>query len=210
MHKKITPEQEFFEDPNSFYTFDEAKRYDQSNGMRKTQEELTSILFSILNYQLPIESKILDIGCGTGFSIAYLQSRGYRDVIGIDPSIEMINIAKHKKFNVMIGGFFELSKLKLEPNSFSLIISVSALQWVIANKEEMEIKNIIKKIGKDIFNLLNVDGRCIIQFYPSSELIFEVVSNSFQRCNFNVTKFIYNELSIKKRKFILILDKKSS
>ncbi|GEM_PF-700242 len=209
MHKKITPEQEFFEDPNRFYTKDEAQRYDQSNGMRKTQEELTSILLSLLNQKLNKESKILDIGCGTGFSIVYLQNIGYRNVIGIDPSIEMINIAKHKKLNVMIGGFFELSKLKLESNSLDLIISVSALQWVIANKEEMEIKNIIKRIGKDLFNLLSANGECIIQFYPSSEFIFDVVASSFQRCNFIVTKFIYNEFSIKKRKFILILNKKS-
>jgi ubiquinone/menaquinone biosynthesis C-methylase UbiE len=128
-------------------------------------------------------------------------------MVGIDPAKEMINLAKKKGLNVSVDGFLDLNKLSLEKNYFDLIISVSALQWVISNKEEMEIKNIIKKIGKDMFNLLSKTGVCVIQFYPKDENIFEIVASAFERCNFNVSKFIYNEKSIKKRKFILILNK---
>jgi len=205
--RKITPEEEY-EDPNDFYTKEEAERYDQSSGMRKTQEEITSILLALLDTQPNLEDKILDIGCGTGFSLTYLKSLGYKNLVGIDPAKEMINLANKKELNVFMGGFFDLNKLPLEKNSFDLIISVSALQWVISNKEEMEIKNIIKKIGKDMFNLLSKTGVCVIQFYPKDINIFEMVASAFERCNFSVSKFVYNEKSIKKRKFILVLNKK--
>ncbi|MEI8364458.1 MAG: class I SAM-dependent methyltransferase [archaeon] len=206
MNKKITPEEEH-EDPNSFYTREEAERYDQSSGMRKTQEELTSILLALLDTEPNKEDKILDIGCGTGFSLTYLKSLGYESLVGIDVAHEMINIAKKKNLDVFVGGFLDLNKLSLEKNNFNLIISVSALQWVISNKEEMEIKNIIKKIGKNVFSLLSENGVCVIQFYPKDEKTFEIVTSAFERCNFYVNKFIYNEKSIKKRKFILVLNK---
>jgi len=207
MHRKVTPEEEF-EDPNDFYTLTEANRYNNSNGMKRTQEELSMLLLSFVKQNLNINSKILDIGCGTGFTLEFLKQEGYSNLLGIDPSIEMIKIAKQKKLNVMVGGFLDLPKLKLNLNYFDLIISVSALQWVIANKEDIEIKNIIKKIGKNIFDILSSKGKCIIQFYPNNESVFEVVASSFERSNFLVTRFIYNKYSIKKKKFILILEKK--
>ncbi len=206
MTKKITPEEEY-ENPNDFYIKKEAERYDLSSGMKKTQEELTSILLSLSKAHISNKDRILDIGCGTGFSISYLKSLGYKNVVGIDPAIEMINIAKRKKLNVKVGGFLDLGALAFQKNSFDLIISVSSLQWVISNKKELEIKNIIKKIGKDVFNLLSEKGAFAIQFYPGNELVFDVVASAFERCDFNVRKFIYNEASIKKKKFILILNK---
>jgi SAM-dependent methyltransferase len=67
------------------------------------------------------ESKILDVGCGTGHHVASLGSKGL-DVIGIDISTSMIKKAKENfpdyKFNVedaLDGSIFE-------PNSFTHIL----------------------------------------------------------------------------------------
>ncbi len=173
-----TPEQKFT-DPNDFYTEEEANRYNQSSGMRKTQIELTKIA---LNLSKPLsENKIidiLDIGCGTGFSLEFLKSLGYSSLKGIDPSKEMIKLAKIKKLNVKIGGFQELNKIS---EKYDLILSISALQWLLPNKKEIEIKNIIKKIGNDLKTILKKEGICIIQLYPENEKKIDIIISSFKR-----------------------------
>ncbi|MCK9292480.1 MAG: methyltransferase domain-containing protein [archaeon] len=204
MAKLITPEQEF-ENPNAFYTQQEVKRYENNSGMKRSQITLTKIALSISGINLNNKKIfILDVGCGTGFSLEYLKDLGFINLKGIDPSLEMIKIAKDKGFLVEDLGFEDLNKIK---NKFDLIISISALQWVIANKRELLLKNLIKKIGKGLYNLLNVNGKAVIQFYPESEIVFKDISSSFNRCGFSVQEYIYNSDSLKKRKYFLILFK---
>lgn len=42
------------------------------------------------------DTRILDVGCGTGLSGEALTKRGYTNIDGIDPSAEMLAIAKRK------------------------------------------------------------------------------------------------------------------
>ncbi len=192
-----------YTNPNDFYTEEEANRYNQSTGMRKTQEEMTKIaldLSSPLSNHLTID--ILDVGCGTGFSLDFLKENGFLSLKGIDPSKEMIKIAKSKKLDVKLGGFQDLSKIY---EKYDLILSISALQWVVSNKSEMEIKNIIKKIAKEIKRLLKPNGLSIIQFYPDSEEVYQTIFSSFKRELSSSQMFIYNSDSLKKRKFFLVL-----
>ncbi|NCP71977.1 class I SAM-dependent methyltransferase [archaeon] len=203
MSFKLEVPEKVFQDPNDFYTEDESNRYNQSSGMKKTQEELTKIALSLSSpFSNNLSLSVLDIGCGTGFSLEYLRYLGYLSLKGIDPSKEMIKIAKSKKLDVKIGGFQDLSKIY---EKYDLILSISALQWVISNKSEIEIKNIIKKIAKDLKKILKEDGISIFQFYPDSETIFQTVFNAFKRFFINSEMFIYNSDSLKKRKFFLII-----
>jgi len=198
-----------FEDPNDFYNFEEARRYNNNSGMKKTQTVLTNDCLEIY-LSKRADSKninILDIGCGTGFSIEYLKNLGYKNVIGIEPSKEMLKYCKEKKFFAYLGGFEDLLKIKEINKEFDLIISISALQWVIANKQEMEIKNIIKKIGKSLLLKLKEKGIVVIQFYPRSENVFEIVKNSFSRAGFKVSEYIKNSGNSKKQKYFIILEK---
>ena len=205
MRKVITPEEEY-EDPNYFYTEEEASRYNSNSGMNRAQIKLTEMALELAEIDLDKNIEILDIGCGTGFSMEYLKSLGYRNIDGIDPSREMVKIAKQKKLNVRIGGFEDLRRIS---KKYGLIISISALQWVMANKEGLELKNIIKKIGKQLFRLLKQEGSCVIQFYPQSKNEFEDVYSAFSRCDFYVKKVIISKESVKKRRFFLILRKKA-
>jgi len=91
--------------------------------------------------------------------------------------------------------------------NFDLIISISALQWVTSNKQGLELKNIIKKIGKQINLLLDKNGVFVVQFYESSEESLENIISAFERCSLTVGKYYYNEKSIKKRKLFLKLTK---
>ncbi len=198
----LTPEKEY-QDPNDFYTEEESNRYNQSTGMRKTQEMLTKIalfLSSPMSQNKSID--ILDIGCGTGFSLEYLRKEGYSSLKGIDVSKEMIKISKLKKFDVKLAGFQDLSKIY---EKYDLILSISALQWILSNKQELEIKNLLKKIGKDLKRILKKPGFCVIQFYPENEKIIDFSLSSFKRCGLEASLYIYNSDSSKKRKFFIIL-----
>lgn len=197
-----TPEKEFI-DPNDFYTEEESLRYENSSGMKKTQKELTEIA---LNLSKPLSDnktiKVLDIGCGTGFSIEYLKEKGYTDIKGIDPSREMINIAKFKKLEVKIGSFESLSKIY---EKYDLIFSISALQWILSNKKELEIKNIIKKLSKNLLNILKKEGIIVFQFYPDSQKTVETILSVFNRSFKTTSLYIHNSNSLKKRKYFIIL-----
>ena len=207
---KIDAPENNYEDPNDFYTLEEAKRYNSNSGMRKAQTILTNDCLEIY-YSKRSTSKnidIFDIGCGTGFSIEYLKNLGYHNLVGIEPSKEMLKYCKEKKLCSFLGGFEDLLKIKeIENKTFDLILSISALQWVIANKQEMEIKNIIKKIGKDLLLKLKEKGIVVIQFYPRSENVFEIVKNSFSRAGFKVSEYIKNLGNSKKQKYFIILEK---
>lgn len=207
--KQEVPE-DIYKDPNDFYTLEEVKRYDNNSGMKKTQMILTKDCMDLFFEKKVINQniEILDIGCGTGFSLEYLKESGFKKLIGIDPSIEMLNQCKKKGFLCYLGGFEDLSKIKeIKNKKFDLILSISALQWCISNKQEIEIKNIIKKFGKDLLEKLTENGIVIIQFYPTSENKFEIVKNAFLRSGFKVEEFIKNKGNLKKQKYFLILNK---
>ncbi|MFA7708583.1 MAG: class I SAM-dependent methyltransferase [archaeon] len=205
-----TPET-IFENPNDFYTAEETKRYETNSGMKKTQTELTNIILNLFfedtNNNQSKDISILDIGCGTGFSLEFLKVKGYKNLVGIEPAREMLKITKEKKFESYLGGFENLPK-EIKHRKFDLIISVSALQWILTNKQEMEIKNLVKKIGKDLKEQLTEKGLIIIQYYPPSPRTTEVITGSFERAGLNTRKYLYNEGNSKKEKTFLILKSK--
>ena len=204
-----TPEQSY-ENPNDFYTLEETKRYETNSGMKKTQTELTSIILELYFEETNNQSKdiyILDIGCGTGFSLEFLKELKYQKMAGIDPAREMLKICKNKKFECYLGDFEKLPK-EITQKNYDLIISVSALQWILTNKQEMEIKNTIKKVGKSLKEILKEKGIIIIQYYPPGKEIPEIVISSFQRAGFVVKEYLYNEGNPKKQKYFLILKHK--
>ena len=175
--KQEVPE-DIYKDPNDFYTQEEVKRYDNNSGMKKTQMILTKDCIDLFFEKKVINQniEILDVGCGTGFSLEYLKESGFKKLIGIDPSIEMLNQCKKKGFLCYLGGFEDLSKIKeIKNKTFDLILSISALQWCISNKPEIEIKNIIKKFGKDLLEKLTENGIVITCYKLSLIDLLKVV-----------------------------------
>jgi SAM-dependent methyltransferase len=198
-----------FEDPNDFYTLEETNRYETNSGMKKTQTELTNIILQLyFQERKEVDISILDVGCGTGFSLEFLKQNNFNKLIGIDPAKEMQTICKKKGFESYLGGFLEIPR-EIKDKRFDLIISVSALQWILTNKQEMEIKNIVKKIGSNFKSLLKENGIVILQYYPPTKDLHDTLISSFQRAGFNTSSYIYNEGNLKKQKYFLILKLKS-
>ena len=99
---------------------------------------------------------ILDIGCGTGkltVELANLAIKG--TVIGIDPSEEMLDNARH-----VLSPFDNISLLKISAqqmdfeDQFDIAFSNSALQWVKEQQEVMElVYRSLKHGGRIAFQL---------------------------------------------------------
>lgn len=86
---------------------------------------------------------LLDVGCGTGFSLDYFPSKL---ATGIDPADKLVEqyVGKH----TVIVGFAE--KLPFEDDSFDVVISMTAIQNFSDIKKGLQE---INRVGKNRFGL---------------------------------------------------------
>ena len=90
-------------------------------------------------------TKLLDIGCGTGISTNFFNCK----TTGIDPSKEMI---KQGKGNLLIGNAENLPFIN---NSFDVVISVTAIHNFKDYKKAIkEMKRVLKSNGTIVITLL--------------------------------------------------------
>lgn len=88
----------------------------------------------IVNKTIPTnQSKVLDIGCGTGHHVASLASKGI-DVIGIDISPSMIEKAKENYPNYKFSVGDALNNNEFSANSFTHIICMYYTIYYIKDK----------------------------------------------------------------------------
>ncbi len=195
---KHTRPEDVYASADKFYEDKEATRYANSNAMRKTQRELT---MRALELQIPpLDSKILDAGCGCGYSLEVLKEIGYENIKGFDLTPQFIQTAKTKGFNVKTG---DLRKIPFK-EKFDVIISISALQWITAHNLE---KN-ITQTAKEFKRLLKPHGYALIQFYPKSERELMHAAQTFNQNQFKVKIITDNPDNAKKRKNFLLLKPK--
>jgi ubiquinone/menaquinone biosynthesis C-methylase UbiE len=164
--------------------------------MKKVQEELTLKVVELLEMKLP--AKVLDLGCGFGFSTNLLREVGF-EVIGIDINPLMIEKAKVKGLNVVLGDFRELEKYFNE-KTFDYVVSISALQWV-KNWNDM------KRVAEGVYYVLKDNGKVGIQFYPFSEVELNMFCKAFRKVGFNC-KATIESFSSKKRVIFLLIRKR--
>lgn len=122
------------------YYDQEAKRYDE-NFYRKTSDYPPLIyrhhymLNMIKSISLPINSKILDVGCGPGEMVADLVKIGF-EVWGTDISPEMISIAKDRmkeyqldvsKYHLSTG---DIEKVEFPDKIFDAIICSGVVEYL--------------------------------------------------------------------------------
>lgn len=114
---------------------------------------------------------ILEIGCGMGHFLYYLQKKGYQNYLGVDISEENINFCKTKKFHVAHIDIFDFLKSGVEP--FDVIIMNDVIEHF--NKAEiLQLLDLIK-------NNLTDDGIVIIKAPNSSN---PILSNSSRYYDF--------------------------
>jgi 2-polyprenyl-3-methyl-5-hydroxy-6-metoxy-1,4-benzoquinol methylase len=81
-----------------------------------------------------LDTPILDLGCGWGGFLAFLQTKGYRELVGVDASPQQIEIAKRLGLDrVEVGDIF--ATLAQRQNYYGCISAFNILEHL--NKEEV-------------------------------------------------------------------------
>ena len=112
---------------------------------------LTKKIFKLEN--ISSTSKILDVGCGTGQTAAYLAYKYGANVTGIDVNSTMVAKAKqrmkknHLPVKIIQGS---IEKTSLPDNYFDFIISESVLSFVNKPRALNEIFRLLKNGGRFI------------------------------------------------------------
>ena len=137
---------------NEYFNKEAIKAYSESKAQRRRQIDRVREALEILeSLGIKPNGKILDIGCGPGFSMEALEELG--DVTGIDVLPDMVEVARKTGHKCILGDIRKDSF-----NGFDMIFSFSALQW---------IKD-VKAASRNIINSLSPGGVLVIHFYPKS------------------------------------------
>lgn len=107
---------------NSINFTEISKNYEKTSLIQKGASE---ILFELL--KIKPSDDVLDIGCGPGHLSNKIKHKTNGNVIGIDPSIGMINQAKEKytDINFLLSSVEEMNFV----NQFDIIFCNSVFQW---------------------------------------------------------------------------------
>ncbi len=178
-----------------YYDEAEALRYCKSNAMRKIQQRLT--LRAVQLALFPLGSKIIDAGCGPGFSSQVLRQIGY-EVYPFDLLPAFVAKCREKGFNARQG---DIRRFPFK-GEFDGIVSISALQWVSCRGMRE-----VEKVAEQFWSHLKKKGNAVVQFYPKSEAELMSVARVFRKRGFHTRVITDNVHNPRKRKVFIMLGK---
>ncbi|WP_435189689.1 class I SAM-dependent DNA methyltransferase [Pseudothioglobus sp. nBUS_23] len=158
----------------------------------------------LLSYLKDTQAKILDAGCGTGLVGEILNKNEFKNLIGVDFSQEMLNIAKQKNVYKSLELADLTKKLDYEDNLFDAVICAGTFTCGHVGPEVLnEMVRITKNEGYICFTVREQEWEAapyekIIQSLKVSNSWFEVERHisdyntqegtNCQLCLFQVTK----------------------
>jgi ubiquinone/menaquinone biosynthesis C-methylase UbiE len=109
---------------------------------RKKIEELLDLVVE----GVPTGARVLDAGCGTGFTLHKLADRGF-DVVGIEPSEGMRVQARSLYPDIpIIGG--DIEHLPFPSGTFDLVVSIEVLRYLaVPDKSLSELARVLRPGG---------------------------------------------------------------
>ncbi|MBN1923603.1 MAG: class I SAM-dependent methyltransferase [Nanoarchaeota archaeon] len=143
--------------PTDYYNKEQARLYELSGAFKRIQSRMTLDALSIACFKP--ESRVLDLGCGTGFSTIVLKEKGF-NVTGCDVNEHMLDYAKKKGLRTVLC---DIRSLHFKDEEFDYLISISTIQWV----KPREYEDVLREIHRV------VKDSAIIQFYPKNSAEFE-------------------------------------
>ncbi len=195
--------EEYAKDPTEFYTSKRVNEYAQSKSLMRIQERISKRALEIAQIEPP--ARILDLGMGCGFASTHMFLNKFQ-VVGIDLNLLFLSYYEIQNLNPIQS---DMRDIGFKPGSFDLIFSISAIQWVLAEKNETKRIKFLRKIANQCDLILNPKGKIIFQFYPKSDTSMHEIGKIFNSTGqFNGNFIIDNPDNPKKRKIFLYLEKK--
>ena len=194
---------------DAFYSKSEARKYNLSARMQKTQRHLSERALHLLNLTKP-NSLILDLGCGTGYSGKPLERAGHY-WIGLDVSQPMLEAArrpdrKHDVAQADIG-----ARLPLRQRLFDGAISISAVQWLCFDTNNHDAPK--KRVGnffRGLKAVLAPGARAVLQIYPEQPSHMQMLRESALLFGFSGFLLFDYPKSERSKKLYLVLTSPSS
>ncbi|ASJ09324.1 ubiquinone biosynthesis protein UbiE [Thermococcus siculi] len=152
------------------HRYDDWYRTKTGSYVDRTEKRL---VFSMLRSK---SGRALDLGCGTGNYTLELKRRGF-DVIGLDASEGMLEIARSKGLNCVRGDAYNLP---FPDNSFDLVLSVTMFEFIHEpEKVVREIHRVLKPGGEVLIGTMN--GRSLWFLFKRLKSIFTETAYRYAR-----------------------------
>ena len=107
--------------------------------------------------------RILEIGCASGQTLAYMRERGAEYTVGIEHSPDVAALAQARGVDRIIVGDVEQLELDLESSSFDLLISGHVLEHLVDPwKALRKLRRVLKNGGQLVGALPNVRHHSVV------------------------------------------------
>jgi SAM-dependent methyltransferase len=187
-----------------FYRTGEGDSHREKNAIRNIQGKITLRAMQLLAIFPP--ARVLDAGCGSGFSSQIAKGLGF-EVSGFDLDSKMVQAAIRNGIDARLGNLIDIP---YGDSSFDAIISISSLQWLGAGKSPKAAFEEYYAAAREFFRVLAPAGRAAIQFYPKDEAEAMNAGRAFRKAGFAVTLQVDNADNPVRRKIFLVLKKQKA
>lgn len=123
----------------------------------------------IIKENLPLNAKILEVGCANGNTMRLLENAGFKDVLGVDNSQAMIDECNHRGYTVRLDSEYPTWAGKQDA-----VIANWTLHFIVDRKQR-------EKYIKDIYNNLRAGGIFILSEKVQGD---DTEYLNFKRANF--------------------------
>ena len=172
-------------------------------------EEWKSYLEELLKEYGVQDGLVLDLGCGTGTMTELLAADGY-DMIGVDNSEEMLEIAREKQ----IKSGHEILYLLQDMREFELYGTVRAVVSVCDCVNYVTEEEDLAEVFRLVNNYLDPDGVFLFDFntkYKYQEILGDqVIAEDREACSFIWDNFYYEEEKINEYDLTLFIQEDGS
>ncbi len=172
-------------------------------------EEWGAYLRDLLKEYGVYDGLVLDLGCGTGTMTEILAADGY-DMIGIDNSEEMLEIAAEKKE----GSGSDILYLLQDMREFELYGTVKAVVSICDSVNYITEEEDLEEVFRLVNNYLDPGGIFIFDFntvYKYKEVIgSQTIAESREDCSFIWDNYYYEDEEINEYELSLFIKEKDS
>jgi succinoglycan biosynthesis protein ExoA len=119
---------------------------------------------------LPLESSVLEVGCGAGLMSAELARRGFR-VCATDAAIAMVDLARTQASEAGVSDLVDVRKsdvhaLDFEDATFDLVIALGVIPWLLSPSDALHEIGRVLKPGRVLIASVNNEARLQYLFDP--------------------------------------------